>query len=163
MTQNIGVSVYEPEDAVTVVRDQSIDFIQVPYNVLDQRLDDTDFFELAEKNKVTVFARSAFLQGLLLMRADQLPPNLVAARPLVDEFRRIARKNNFNPSEAALLYSYCQPKIDYVLFGVETIEQLEKNLAALDRAAEFGNCLRQLRGHFKNVDRKIIVPSLWKE
>ena len=62
LTQHIGVSIYEPDDALNAVRDPDVDYIQIPYNVLDQRLDQTDFFELADKNGVTVFARSAFLQ-----------------------------------------------------------------------------------------------------
>lgn len=163
LTQNIGVSIYEPEDALRAVKDVDIDIIQIPYNVLDQRLDQTNFFELAEKNKVSVFARSAFLQGLLLMESKNLPPNLRAANLLVEQFQRIAREHDFSPSEAAMLYSYCHEKIDFVLFGVETQNQLENNLRALDRANEFGDCFKELHGKFRNVDRKIIVPSLWKE
>ena len=162
LTQNIGVSVYEPEDALRAVSDVDIDYIQIPYNVLDQRLDETDFFELVEKNNVTVFARSAFLQGLLLMRPDGLPSHLKEAQPLVEDFQNISRVHGFAPSEAALLYSYCHPGIDYVLFGVETIEQLKNNIAVLDKAAQFKSCYEELHGRFKSVDRKIIVPSLWK-
>ena len=162
LTQNIGVSIYEPDDALNAVRDPDIDYIQIPYNVLDQRLDQTDFFELAKKNKVTVFARSAFLQGLLLIEKNNLPPNLSDAWQHIERFRHIAREHGFEPSEAALLYSYCHPGIDYVLFGVDTVEQLKNNLSILDRAERFQACHDELYGTFQAVDRKIIVPSLWK-
>ena len=162
LTKNIGVSIYEPADALNVIQDKDIDFIQIPYNVLDQRLDETNFFELAEKNNVTIFARSAFLQGLLLMTRENIPPNLKDAWIYIEKFQNIARKYNFTPSEAALLFAYCHKKIDYVLFGVETIQQLEDNLQILDKADKFKNCHEELSGNFKNISRKIIVPSLWK-
>ena len=161
LTKNIGVSIYEPADALNVIQDKDIDFIQIPYNVLDQRLDETNFFELAEKNNVTIFARSAFLQGLLLMTRENIPPNLKDAWIYIEKFQNIARKYNFTPSEAALLFAYCHKKIDYVLFGVETIQQLEDNLQILDKADKFKNCHEELSGNFKNISRKIIVPSLW--
>ena len=161
LTKNIGVSIYEPADALNVIQDKDIDFIQIPYNVLDQRLDETNFFELAEKNNVTIFARSAFLQGLLLMTRENIPPNLKDAWIYIEKFQNIARKYNFTPSEAALLFAYCHKKIDYVLFGVETIQQLNDNLKILDKADKFKNCYEELSGNFKNISRKIIVPSLW--
>lgn len=161
LTKNIGVSIYEPEDAINAVKNKDVDIIQIPYNVLDQRLDETNFFELAEKNNVTVFARSSFLQGLLLMERENIPPNLREAWHHIEQFQNISRNHGFTPSEAALLFSYCHKKIDYVLFGVETISQLEANLEVLSKANQFADCCEELSGKFKNVDRKIIVPSLW--
>ena len=59
-TDKIGVSIYSPEDAMRAAEDSRIDVIQVPYNVLDQRLDGCGFFECAKGNQKEVFARSAF-------------------------------------------------------------------------------------------------------
>ena len=162
LTKSIGVSIYEPEDALNVVQDNDIDYIQIPYNVLDQRLDETNFFELAEKNNVTVFARSAFLQGLLLMSTDNLPSSLKIAERYIKKFRAIIEPFNYSPNEAALLYSYCHPKIDYVVLGVDAIEQLKENVSTLDKAENFSECYNKLRGAFGDVERKIVVPSLWK-
>ena len=117
-TEHIGVSVYEPEEALRVVRSGAWDIIQIPYNVLDQRLDETDFFELARKNHVKVFARSAFLQGLLLMNPEHLPTHLQKAGPYIEKFHQIVAKNHYAPEEGAMLYSYCHPGIDYVVFGI---------------------------------------------
>ena len=161
LTKNIGVSIYEPEDALKVVQDRDINFIQIPYNVFDRRLDETNFFELAEKNNVTVFARSSFLQGLLLMTRENIPPHLKDAWSYIEQFQNISHKHGFTPSEAALLFAYCHKKIDYVLFGVDTVKQLESNLEVLNKANRFATCYEELSGKFKNVDRKIIVPSLW--
>ncbi len=161
LAEHIGVSVYEPEEALKVVQSGIWDMIQIPYNVFDQRLDETDFFALAKKNQVIVFARSAFLQGLLLMEPDRLPLQLKKAHPYIEQFRQIVAKNQFTAEEGAMLYSYCHPGIDYVVFGVDTEEQLIKNLEICDRAKWFGDCWKDLHGVFSNVPREIVVPSLW--
>lgn len=162
LVKHIGVSVYEPEEALRVVQSGVWDMIQIPYNVLDQRLDGTDFFEIAKKNHVKVFARSAFLQGLLLMEPDHLPPHLQKASHYIEEFRKIVANNHYTPEEGAMLYSYCHPGIDYVVFGVDTEEQLIRNIKVCDKAAAFNACWKELNGGFAGVPREIIVPSLWR-
>lgn len=161
--QYIGVSVYEPEEAIRVVESGVWDMIQIPYNVLDQRLDATDFFELAAKNHVKVFARSAFLQGLLLMKPEQLPSYLKKARPYIEEFRRILTRHHYTVDEGAMLYSYCHPGVDEVVFGVDTEAQLVQNLKLCGKAENFGECWEALHGAFFDVPREIIIPSLWKK
>ena len=160
-TEYIGVSVYEPEEALRVVQSGIWDMIQIPYNVLDQRLEETDFFEIAKKNHVEVFARSAFLQGLLLMDSEHLPIHLQKARPYIEKFRQIVAKNHYTPEEGAMLYSYCHPGIDYVVFGVDTEEQLIRNIEICNKVKAFGDCWKELRGAFMDVPREIVVPSLW--
>ncbi len=161
LVKYIGVSVYEPEEALRVVQSGIWDIIQIPYNVLDQRLDGTDFFELAKEKHVKVFARSAFLQGLLLMEPEHLPPHLQKARPYIEKFRKIVASNRYAPEEGAMLYSYCHPGIDYVVFGVDTEAQLIRNVEICYKAKAFGNCWNVLRGAFTDVPREIVVPSLW--
>ena len=160
--EHIGVSVYEPEEAIRVVESGVWDMVQIPYNVLDQRLDATDFFELAEKKHVKVFARSAFLQGLLLMEPNHISPNLKKARPYIEKFRQIISQYQCSPEEGAMLYSYCHSGIDYVVFGVDTAMQLVQNLELCGKAEGFDDCWKELHGAFTDVPREILVPSLWR-
>ena len=159
--EKIGVSVYEPGEALSVVQSGVWDMVQIPYNVLDQRLDATVFFEMAKKNHVKVFARSAFLQGLLLMDPEQLPPHLEIAKPYIEKFRHITEKNHFTVEAGALLYSYCHPGIDYVVFGVDTEMQLVQNLKICGQSEDFCACWKDLYGAFADVPKEIVVPSLW--
>ena len=160
--RNIGVSIYEPEDALNVVRSRAVDYIQIPYNVFDQRLDETDFFELANKNNVKVFARSAFLQGLLLMDIERLPSCLIEAKPYLQKFNKIIDDYGYSKNDAAFLFSYCHEGIDRVVFGVETKEQLKKNIEIISNFSNFKTCYQKLHRRFVGIKEKIIVPSLWK-
>lgn len=161
LIKNIGVSIYDPEDALYAVQLPDIDYIQIPYNVLDQRLDFTNFFELANKNRVVVFARSAFLQGLLTMEVDEIPENLSDVKPYLERFHTIIAEFGYTKTEAALLFSYFHPGVDKVVFGVDSVEQLKKNMDIIRKSDHFFDCYCALKGQFADVERKIIVPSLW--
>ena len=162
LIEKVGVSVYEPEDALNVVHDTDIDLIQIPYNVFDKRLDKTDFFDLVKKNNATVFARSTFLQGLLLTEHKTLHDDLKIAAPYIAEFHQVVRHFNFLPHEAAMLYAMCHRSIDYVVFGVDTKEQLMQNVAIIDGKNSFGDCYGDLQCRFYNIDKKIISPYMWR-
>lgn len=161
--KNIGVSIYEPQDALNAVKSRNVDYIQIPYNVFDQRLNETDFFELADKNGVKVFARSSFLQGLLLMDAEMLPNYLLEVKPSLLKFEEIIKEYGYSKLEAAFLFSYCNNNIYKVVFGVETKAQLITNLDILSKAVEFSDCYNDLYLKFKKIDRKILTPSMWKQ
>ena len=158
----IGVSVYEPAEAYEAVMKRWVDYVQIPYNVLDQRLDETDFFLQAQKYNVKVFARSMFLQGLLVMKLDNLPNHLREARPWLEKFQSVVEEHSFSRKEAAFLFGLNHPGIDYVVFGVDTKMQLLENLEIVNKVDDFQDCYETLQGMFRNVDRRLINPSLWR-
>ena len=162
LIQRIGVSIYDPEEALDAAEIPDMGIIQIPYNVLDQRLDNTYFFELAQENGIEIYARSPFLQGLLLMDPETVPMGLQEALPYLLEFRNIAGRHGFTPREAAFLYPICHCGIRHVVFGVDTAEQLQDNMAIIQKAEKFSFCWQELHGAFKTIPRKILMPSLWR-
>ena len=64
---NFGVSIYDPEDTISLVNNPNIDIIQVPFNLFDRRLVDNNFFEIAKKTNKKIFIRSIYLQGLFCL------------------------------------------------------------------------------------------------
>ena len=162
LVEKIGVSVYEPEEAMQAVDDTRVDIIQIPYNVLDKRLDRNGFFDKAKNNNKEIYARSAFLQGLLLMKPDAAEERVPQSSPWIAKFQEVAKDYGYTPAEAALLYSLCHDGIDYVVFGVETVEQLMFNVAIQNRMTGFGSCYGELKEMFTDVPREILVPSLWR-
>lgn len=160
--EKIGVSIYEPEEAMQAVDDARVDIIQIPYNVLDKRLDKVGFFTKAKEKNKEIFARSAFLQGLLLMNPEEAEKRVEKSGKWIKVFQDTAKANGYTPAEAAMLYSLCHEGIDYVVFGVETIEQLMINLAIQDKIDGFTNCYEDLKNMFSDVPREVLVPSLWR-
>ena len=162
-TDKIGVSIYSPDDAMRVAEDSRIDVIQVPYNVLDQRLDDCGFFECAKGNRKEVFARSAFLQGLLLMSPADAETKVAGSGVYVERFQSMAAEDGFLPREAAILYALCHAGISYVVFGVDTSAQLRENTSLLPRCRAFLATYQKMYGAFRDLDVNILEPQRWRK
>lgn len=163
LVKNIGVSIYEEIDAVYAARLQMFDYIQVPYSIFDQRLNKTDFFETAKKNNITIFARSAFLQGLFFMPEEKIPPYLEIAKPYFKKFDKIINKYNISRQQAALLFSCKNEHIDYVVFGVDNLDQLKEDIEIAEENIDCEDCMKELEENFVDVEKSIIFPSLWKK
>lgn len=156
-----GISIYEPEEAIAAASDPRINCIQIPYNVLDKRLDQAGFFRLANENHKEVYARSSLLQGLLLMEPERAELRVNGSSEFINDFQEIAGRHGFTPVEAAFLYCINHPGIDYVVFGVDTVAQLKNNISIYKKSAGFDACYEELRMAFQKVPDKILMPNLW--
>jgi len=160
LVEHIGVSVYNETEAHKAL-ELGLDYVQVPYNVFDRGLDDTDFFTLAKEKGITVFARSPFLQGLLLMDPAKLPSHLADAKESLGVFIGIANKYNFSQTQAALLFSLHACRAERIVFGVETLAQLEEILDT-SRTPVPAGFIEAVKTHVQISDPAIVNPNLWK-
>ena len=161
LIKNIGVSAYLPKDAVFAARQSWVDYIQIPYNVFDQRLDKNNFFQVAKKNEKTVFARSVLLQGLLGMEPMKVSIKLPMAHEEIIRFNKIVGKYCITPIEAAVQFVKAKPEIDFLVFGVDNKEQLCSFLRIFNREEQQLEMIEELKVAFRNVDERIIMPPLW--
>jgi len=162
LVKNIGVSIYEEADAIYAAKLEEVDYIQVPYNIFDQRMDKSGFFQLAKKNGKMVFARSAFLQGLFLMPEEKIPPHLENAKAHLRNLDKIIKKHGLTRAQAALLFSLGNNDINYVVFGVDNINQLAEIIALAECPPDYQNCINELKNKFIEIEKNIISPNLWK-
>ncbi|MFA4833313.1 MAG: aldo/keto reductase [Patescibacteria group bacterium] len=163
LVKNIGVSIYEEVDAVYAASLEEVDYIQVPYSIFDQRLNKTEFFQLAKNNNKTVFARSAFLQGLFFMPQERIPSHLEKAKIYLRDLDNIIAKYNLSRLQAALLFSLKNENINYIVFGVDNIVQLKENINTTEQNIDCERCLKELKDKFIDIEKNIIFPSLWKK
>ena len=76
--------------------------IQLPVSALDQRMVTGGAIAACAAAGVTVFARSVFLQGALLMETDRLPLELAALRVPLMRTRHAVRRCEHDPGELGL-------------------------------------------------------------
>jgi len=163
LVKNIGVSVYEEEDALYAAGLPAVDYIQAPYSIFDQRMDRSGFFQLAKKNGKTVFARSAFLQGLFFLKEEKIPPHLNEAKKYLRELDEIIAPYGLSRLEASWLFALKNEQINYVVFGVDNLAQLKEDLSLAESHKDLSRCWRELKSRFANIEKSIIFPSLWKK
>lgn len=157
LVQKIGISVYEVRQIDEVLKRFPIDIIQVPLNVFDQRLLLSGHLKALKKSGVEVHARSAFLQGLLLMNPENITGKLEIATEPLKKLNQAAIERKISVLELALQFSMQVKEVDSVICGVN-------NLAHFKELAELANRKTSL-GDLTNLsvsDKLILSPNLWK-
>ncbi len=140
----------------------NIKYIQIPFNMLDKRLEKSDFFNRADAEGVAVFSRSAFLQGLLLMPEEAIISELSEVIPVRRKLEAAAQQHGLKMTELCMRYVISKTGITSVLFGVDNLSQLHENLAiAHDGAlsAEFVNRIEEI---VPELPELIVRPALWE-
>ena len=86
VVKKIGVSLYNSEQIDIVLSKFNIDLVQLPINIFDQQLLIGGWLDKLKDYDVEIHARSAFLQGLLLMTNDLVPPYFFPIKKNLEAF-----------------------------------------------------------------------------
>jgi aryl-alcohol dehydrogenase-like predicted oxidoreductase len=155
---HIGVSVYSPHKLRALLERYPLGIVQVPFNIYDQRFAATRLLADLRSANVEVHGRSAFLQGLLLMDANDLPSRFAAIKPLQTRLHDCLRGNGMSPLSGSLAFCFNNPHINYVVMGCDTLEHFESILEAVKKI----NGCPDL-GHFAIGDENVVNPSRWTQ
>lgn len=161
LVSKIGVSVYTGQQIDAVLARFPIDLIQLPVNVLDQRLLHSGHLRKLKQAGVEIHARSAFLQGLLLMAPHDLPAHFDSVREHLAAYHRFIAGQGLTPLQAALGFVTGLEEIDQVVCGVNSSVQLQEICAAAGRAAASAACAGY--DAFAISDEAIVNPALWQQ
>jgi aryl-alcohol dehydrogenase-like predicted oxidoreductase len=153
----IGVSAYTGADIDAILHRYEIDLIQVPANVLDQRLLSGGQIARLKELGVETHVRSIFLQGLLLMDPDAVPDYFAPIRPKLDQWRCALRERNLTPVQGAFAFAHSLDA-DVVLSGVLSASQLAIN----DDAFQLAQRVDLDFAEFAIDDEAFLNPSHWK-
>ncbi|MBI5456407.1 aldo/keto reductase [Candidatus Kaiserbacteria bacterium] len=159
LTRHVGVSIYQVRDALHAAR-AGLEYIQVPYNALDRRLDTAGFFKEAAITHARVFARSVLLQGLLAMDKEKIPARVSLARPFIERFHDIAKSAGLTPLSAAFQYALSRERIQHVVFGVQSLRELGEILASV-HTLHGEQWMNDLEREFVSVPEEVVDPSKW--
>ena len=158
LVRKIGVSIYSGRQIDDVMATFEIDLIQVPLNALDQRLIRGGHLDRLKSKGVEIHARSAFLQGLLLMAPDRWPAEFEPHFTQLRQFHDIAAELGLSPLRAALGFAMNLREVDQVVCGVNSLQQFQDLVEAAQtrfdsRAFDEVRC--------DDVD--LIDPTRWKK
>lgn len=161
----LGVSVQSPEEAFTALAFRAVSQIQLPFNLLDQRWREAGVPEAAwARDDVTVHARSIYLQGILAAEDPALWPavhgvdaegTLYMLSTLTELYGRISI------ADLCLAYVRGQDWIDGIVIGMETEEQLDRNLALFDAEAMTQAQIEDLEPRLPRFPDALLNPALW--
>ena len=154
-TSKIGVSIYDFNVLDKILKKFKFNLIQAPFNILDQRLVEKGWLKKLKKRKIEVHARSIFLQGILLLKHNQLPKKLKKLNNKWIAWEKWLKKNKFSSLQVCLSFILSQRQLDGIVVGCNNTNQLNQILKS-----------KQLKNNFSlpnlNIkDKKLIDPREW--
>lgn len=158
--KHIGVSVYTNSQIESLLLDDNVTVVQMPFNLLDNASIRGDLMKkLKEKGKI-IHTRSAFLQGLFFKEHPDDSSIFHKLSSELNAIKNIAMEENISISNLALSYCLYQENIDQVLIGVDSVGHLIENLKALNYEIE-PKAVAKINA-LKVKDLDLLNPSLWK-
>jgi aryl-alcohol dehydrogenase-like predicted oxidoreductase len=157
LVRRIGFSAYSGRQIDLALDRYDVDLVQLPMNVLDQRLLEGGQLQRLRSRRVEVHVRSIFLQGLLLMDLSALPTYFDPVRSRLRAWRESLASRGLTVAQGALAFARSLD-VDVILIGVETAAQLEGNLAdfASARTGDLDFALYAIN------DEMYVNPSRWQ-
>lgn len=154
--RQIGVSIYDPTELDLLIPKFDLDIVQAPLNILDARLGHSGWLDRLRGLGIALHTRSVFLQGLLLMHADQRPPYFNRWASLWDTWSSWLNEHQLTPLQACLRYALYAEGVEQVVLGVDS----ESQLAEIVIAAEEGPLPDGYQA-LQTQDPELLNPSLW--
>ena len=145
-----GCSVYNVKEAINVMK-RGAKIVQIPINILDGQWFNEEFIRLKYKNDVKIYARSIFLQGILLSDYSKWPKD---SEQIYDKLQKL------KPSvELCMSYVNSIPWIDYIVIGVDNEEQLANNVNIWNNMDNIDYI--KIMNYIGDIDNNIIDPRKW--
>lgn len=158
LVEKIGFSVYTGEELDRVLERYDFDIVQLPINILDQRLIASGHLVELRDAGIEIQARSIFLQGLLLMEPERLPERLARYRLPLADLRLRWERLGLTPLAAAAGFIKSVPEIGDAIVGVHSLRQLQEvHRAFADPAADIDS----YEDFSLNHETDLIDPRKW--
>jgi aryl-alcohol dehydrogenase-like predicted oxidoreductase len=123
--KKIGISIYDSYEIKKFWKFWKPDLIQVPFNALDNRILNSGWINILKKFKVKIFARSIFLQGLLINEDSSFKINK-NYKITLNKYKNWCSRNNISLIQGCIHFVKQFKKIDYLVVGFNNYNQLKE-------------------------------------
>ena len=157
IVKKIGISIYDPKELDEIHRIFKPDIVQAPFNVFDQRLKNSGWLDKLKKSNVKIYARSCFLQGLLLNYnyTNSIKKAFAVHKYYLDLWFDWCRINKISSLAACLAFIKQQKKIDYLVIGFDNFNQLKEIIKNFNKKSI------SIPDIFNNINLNLIDPRKW--
>ena len=154
----IGVSVYSPNELLTIIDRYPIEVVQLPLNIFDQRF--IPLLDILKNKDIEVHPRSAFLQGVLLQDLDNnsLPQFFNEFINYFDKYSKNILQEGFTRLQACI--DFAKKYSDNLVLGVADVKQLEEIILAFNQDPDERYLVDFLK-YFANMPLELIDPRGW--
>jgi aryl-alcohol dehydrogenase-like predicted oxidoreductase len=154
----IGISIYNLSIIDKYLDLIKIDIIQCPFNIIDQRLINSDIGAKIHGQGIEIHARSIFLQGLLLMPSKERPEYFQKWSLLWSKYDKFLNFHNISSIQACIDFILSNELIDKFVVGIDSLQHLNE-VVGLTKQSPLKNNYK-FNG-LSSSDPNLINPSLW--
>lgn len=152
--KKVGISIYDTSCLDRLVNNFDLDVVQCPYNILDKRILTSGWFDKLKKIEIEIYARSIFLQGLLVNKSIYKKKSFKKWKKKISIWFQFLKNNNISPID------YCLSDIlvndfDKIIIGINNFDSLKQII-------NFRKVDINKMSHLKINDLKLIDPRKWK-
>ena len=123
--KKIGISIYDSKELKKIWKFWKPDLVQVPLNLFDNRILNSGWINILKKFKIQIYARSVFLQGLLINDYNLFNFNKKCG-PLLHDFKEWCYKKKISQLKACIHFVKQYKKIDYLVVGFNSYFHLKE-------------------------------------
>ena len=155
LVSKIGISIYSPLELEELDFFSEVDIVQAPLNLIDNRIVTSGWLYKIAKSNIEIHTRSVFLQGLLLMKYEDIPVKLKENNIIWKIWYEWLKTTKISALEASLKYVMQFPEIFRIILGVESKSHIEQifNIIKLNRNFKLPNICSE--------NETVINPYLW--
>ncbi len=140
----IGLSIFGPTEGVVAIRNDSIDCIQVVFNIFNRQAA-KDLFPLARDNNIGIIAREPLNNGLLTGKftgIEDFEEGDIRSRwsqkyfehlvNFTQRLRSVVKEEDRSLSQTAIQFVLAQSAVSTVIPGMKTGDQVEENFRSIN-------------------------------
>ena len=161
LVRHIGASVMTPEAAASIIGSGIAEAMQLPTSLLDQRYLRRGVFADAREHGALLFVRSIYLQGLLLMQEQDIPPQLAEVIPVRRKLAALAEQASITLAELAARYVLGLDGVTCAVVGVETVAQMRQNLALFAKGPLDPTLVQAIGDAVPALPDRVLMPNRW--
>lgn len=164
LIEHLGASLQNPSELIESLDEPAIDYVQIPFNILDWRWQKTGALEMLQsRSRTTVHVRSIYLQGLLFTSPDGWPHMTSGhAAQILDRLQNLAIScGRESVADLAMATVASCPWVDGIVIGMENQQQLQDNLRLIKRRPLDASQRDEIARSFLDVPAELLDPSTW--
>lgn len=159
--KKLGISVYTNEQIDEVCKTKIFQTIQMPFNALDNNNIRGEAMRMMKTNGIEIHTRSVFLQGLFFMPLESIPSKLQPLTSYLSRMNQISSHYQVGKSALALHYNLSNQLISGVLMGVDSVKQLEQNIALIN--AQISQSAFDAIDEIQVKESSLLNPATWNQ
>lgn len=158
----VGYSIYSTLELNSFFKKFKPDVVELPYSIFDRRVKEDGWLVKLRKSKVQVWARSIFLQGLLLLPNNKRPvffKKWFNLWNIWDGYCKI-----YSPLEICLKFALKEKQISKLVLGVNSKDQLLQIISIIKKKDDnINKIIKSIKNKIKTKDIKLLEPFRWKK